>query len=144
LLAFVSACSGPVPSPEDPVRSWLAEAERASRERDIGAMKDLISRSYRDRHGRTQEDVHGIITFQYFRQNSVYLLTRIESLDLPAPSRARLTVLGAMAGSPLEGPASLRQVRADVYRFELELVDEGDQWRVVSGDWRPAGVDDFL
>ena len=39
----------------------------------------------------------------------------------------------------------LRTVRADVYRFDLELLDEGGgEWRLISGDWRPAGLDDFL
>lgn len=142
-LALLSGCADPT-TPEDQVRALLSEIERASREKDVSSVKDAISENYRDAHGRVQKDIHSVITYQYFRQREIYLLTRIESLEFPSPTRAVLVVLGAMAGTPIEGADALQKIRADVYRFDLELRDEGGDWRVVSSDWRPAGLDDFL
>ncbi len=145
LLALVVACAEPVPEPEQQIREFLTEIERASRAKDIGALKDVVSASYSDKVGRRQEDLHNLIVLHYFGRRDVFLLTRIETLELTAPGEAALSLLVAMAGTPLESEQSLRDVRADLYRFELELRDEGSgEWRVLSADWRPARMDDFL
>lgn len=147
-LAVLAACGGAESTPEAEVRALLAEMERASRERDLPALRNAVSAVYRDASGRTTEDIHNVLRVQYLRQRAVYLLTRIESLDFPEPGRADLVVLGAMAGQPLDAEdawESLRKVRADVYRFELTLAREDDDaWRVVSATWRPASLDDVL
>ncbi len=145
LLTVLSACAGPDATPEQQIRAVLGEIERASRAGEVGVLKDFISEHYRDRQGRTRQDLHSVIRYQYLRHKSVYLLTRIEDLELQPPVRARLVVLGAMASAPILDPGALRAARADVYRFDLELADEGGgEWRVVSAAWRPAGIDDFL
>ncbi len=145
LLALVAACSEPVTTPDQQIRATFAEIERASRAGDVTVLKDFVSARYRDAHGRTKNDLHSLIRYQYFRHKKVYLLTRIEELEIADDGTARTTVLGAMASAPVEDPAQLRTVRADVYRFDLELLDEGGgEWKVLSGDWRPAGLDDFL
>ena len=145
LLALAVACTEPVLEPEQQIRDLLGEIERASREKDIQTLKNLVSASYSDKVGRKQENLHSLIKLHYLRRRDVFLLTRIETLELPAPGQAKLSVLAAMAGTPLESEAALRDVRADLYRFELELRDEGSgEWRVVSADWRPARMDDFL
>ena len=145
LLALAVACSEPVQEPEQQIRDLVGEIERASRDKDIQALKDMVSASYSDRVGRKQENLHSLIKLHYLRRRDVFLLTRIETLELPAPGRAKFSLLAALAGTPLESEATLRDVRADLYRFELELRDEGSgRWRVVSADWRPARLDDFL
>jgi hypothetical protein len=142
-LAILSACTDPA-TPEDRIRAFMSEIERASRDKDVSAVKNAISENYRDAHGRLQRDIHSIITLQYLRQREIYLLTRIESLELPSPTEAHVVVLGAMAGTPIEAADALRKIRADVYRFDLQLRDERGSWRVVSGDWRPAILEDFF
>ena len=145
LLAIVAACSEPVATPDEQIRQTFAEIERASRAGEVTVLKDFVSARYRDAHGRTKEDLHSLIRYQYFRHKKVYLLTRIEELEIASDGTARTTVLGAMASAPVENAAELRTVHADIYRFDLELIDEGGgSWKVLSGDWRPAGLDDFL
>lgn len=145
LLALLAACGGPAATPEQQIRATFSELERASRAGEVSVVKDFVSARYRDPRGRTRDDLHGLIRYQYFRHKKVYLLTRIEELDVGEDGRARATVLGAMASGPIEDPSALRRVQADVYRFDLELADEGEgTWRVVSGDWRPANLDDFI
>lgn len=141
---LAAGCGAEPASPEQQIAATLEAIERASRERDLEALRDFVSPSYRDRAGRTRQDVHGLIAFHTLRRQSVYLLTRIQHLELPAPDAAHLVVLAAMAGTPIGGVESLRDVRADVYRFELRLAREGgDTWRAVSADWRPGRLEDF-
>ncbi len=145
LLAFMAACSEPVTTPDEQIRSTFAEIERASRAGDVAVLKDFVSARYRDGQGRTRDDLQALIRYQYLRHKKVYLLTRIEKIEIADDGTARTIVLGAMASAPVEEPAQLRTVHADVYRFDLELLDEGGgSWKVLSGDWRPAALDDFF
>lgn len=144
-LSLLLACGGSPPTPADEVRAFVGEIERASREKDVGALKDAVSQAYADRVGRTREDIHSLIMYHHFRNPQVFLLTRIESLAFASPDRGTLALLAAMAAGPIADLESLREPRADVYRFELEIADEGSaEWRVLSADWRPATLDDLL
>ena len=83
--------------------------------------------------------------FQYFLRNkSIYLLVQIERIDLNDPHRPRVTLYTAMAGKPFADVEALLELRAALYRFDLELIQEEDEWRVVSGRWQPATREDFL
>ena len=144
LMSLLVACSGPEPTAEERIRATFGEIERASRAGEVSVLKDFISQSYADPRGRTKRDLHSLITYQYFRHKKVYRLTRLAQLDVTPPHSAHVTVLGAMASSPIPDVGALRTVHADVYRFDLQLTDEDGAWRVTSGDWRPANLDDFL
>jgi hypothetical protein len=145
LLALLTvACGGEPPTAEERIRAMLGEIERASRERDVATLKGVISEDYEDAHGRSQQDLHSLILYHHFRQKQIYLFTRVEELELAEPGAAELVLLAAMAGSPAADLEALRDVRTDIYRFDLELHDEDGDWRVVSADWRPAALDDFF
>ena len=49
-----------------------------------------------------------------------------------------------MASVPVGVLPDLRNLSADVYRFELTLVDEDGTWRVHRAAWAPATVKDLL
>ena len=144
LALLTAACGGAPPTPEQQIRALLGEIERASRERDVRTLKGVISEGYRDAHGRTRQELSSLISYHHLRHEQVYLFTRLEELQLPQPGAASLVVLAAMAGSPAASLEALRDLRADVYRFRLDLRDEDGAWRIVSADWRPAALDDFL
>ena len=144
-LVCLMGCSRSVETPEQRIRSWLYGIEQASRQKDVKALKSAVSPAYRDEVGRSADDIRGLITYHYLRQQRVYLLTRIEELRLTSPQDAELVVLAGLAGTPLPDRGALREIRADVYRFELRLKEGGrGEWRVTSGAWRPAGIDDFF
>jgi hypothetical protein len=68
----------------------------------------------------------------------------VRAVAVPAPKQGSAEVYVAMAGTPIEAPEALVGLRADLYRFDLELAEEPDgEWRVSSAQWRPAAIDDF-
>jgi hypothetical protein len=142
-LVLGLACAREADSPEARVRAVLAALEQSAQERDAGAMKEHVSDAYQDAHGNDKRAVAQLVAFHLLRNQSVYLLTRVPSLELTAPGEARVEALVAMAGTPIEGPEALLALRADLYRFELRLREEDGAWRVRSADWRRAAVDDF-
>jgi hypothetical protein len=140
LLAL--ACADRTP-PEERVREVLAALEEGAQERDAGAMKQHVSEAYSDAHGNDKRQVAQLVAFHLLRNQSVYLLTRVQGVELAAPGEAKARVLVAMAGTPIESPEALLGLRADLYRFDLAFREEDGAWRVRSADWGPATVQDF-
>jgi hypothetical protein len=53
------------------------------------------------------------------------------------------SVLVALSGKPIEDMSMLPSVHADVYLFELILIREKDDWKLLSSSWRQAMLDDL-
>ena len=77
------------------------------------------------------------------RNQSVYLLVRVNDVVLADPGKAQVDAFVALAGQPIRDATALPELRADLYRFDLRLRDEDGEWRVTSADWRPATLVDF-
>ena len=143
-LVLLAGCSAPEASPEEKIRALLTEVERASRDKDLGALRDVISERYADSAGRDKRELDGILTAQYLRRGSVHMLTRIRSLEFPRAAHAEASVLAGLARTPVLDFADLRRPQADIYVFDLELAEEDDsRWRVIRARWRPARPDDL-
>jgi hypothetical protein len=141
LLAL--ACTREPSSPEDRVRALLAALEESAQRKDAGEMKQHVSEGYSDAQGNDKRAVARLVAFHLLRNQSVYLLTRVQSIEIPEPGQAHAQVLVAMAGTPIEGPEALVRLRADLYRFDLAMREEDGDWRVRSAEWRPASAGDF-
>ena len=141
----LAACSAQPDSPDAQVRALFAMAEAAAEEKDAGALKELVSQHYADDGGHDRQAIAGLLTFHFLRHQTIHLLTRIHAIGFPEPTRAATTIFVAMAGTPILIVDDLARVRADLYRFDFELADEGDgDWRVTRAAWRRATPDDFL
>lgn len=141
--AFALACGAEPESPESRVRAVLASLERSAQTRDVGAMKEHVSASYADSHGHDARAIGGIVGMQLLRNESIHLLTRVRGVEIPAPGVARAVAVVAMAGAPIPGPELLPAVRADLYRFDLDLAEEDGVWRITRAAWRPATIAEF-
>jgi hypothetical protein len=142
-IATLFGCGGPAGSPEEEIRSLVAEAIRAAEERDIGALKDLISEGYADEQGRDKRAVGATIGFYLLRHRAVHVLTRVREVTFPEADAAEANVLAAMAGDAIASVDSLPGMRADLYRFELRLAREDGDWRVRFASWQPAKLKEF-
>ena len=142
-LLLAPSCAREATTPEQRVRAVLAALEEGAQQRDAGAMKEHVSEAYSDAQGNDQRAIAQLVAFHLLRNQSVYLLTRVRSVEVAAPGEARAEVLVAMAGRKIEGPEALLALRADLYRFDLGLAEEDGAWRVRTAQWRPAAIEDF-
>jgi hypothetical protein len=143
-LACALGCGREAESPEDRIRAVLAALEEGAEAKDAGAMREHVSETYADAQGNDKRAIAQLVAFHLLRNQSVYLLTRVGGVALTAPGQGSAEVMVAMAGTPIDGPEALVGLRADLYRFDLELSEEPDgAWRIRSAQWRPAAVDDF-
>jgi hypothetical protein len=142
---LLQACAEEPRGAEAQLRATVAAAERAAEAKNLGAVKALISQRYADDRGQDREAIEGILTLTFLRNQTIHLLTRVDSIELPEPRRAQIRIFVAMAGGPLSSAADLLRMRANLYRFDLDLEDEdGGDWKVTSAEWRPAEPEDFL
>ncbi|HET8760136.1 MAG TPA: hypothetical protein VFN94_03660 [Nitrospiria bacterium] len=136
------SCRSGDDSPDAKIRATIARAETFAEAKDLGGLRDLLSDAYRDDAGQDKRAILGLLFLQVRRHESIHLLTRIDRIDV-RPPQAESTVFVAMAGSPIAGADDLPSLRADLYRFDLTLVEERGTWRVAKSSWRPAALTDF-
>jgi hypothetical protein len=131
-------------TPETEVRATLARAEQAAAAKDLAVLRDLVAEKYSDRDGRDRRAIEQLLRVYFLRHGSIHLLTRVQSVTFPEPTRAEVVVLVAMAGTPVASGADLTGLAADLHRFELTLAREGDTWRAVRAEWRRAEPGELL
>jgi hypothetical protein len=132
-LALLSGCADEA-SPEQQVRAVIEAMELAAEQRDVGELMQHISDNYRDAQGQDRTEVSRYVRGYFVVNQSVHLLTRIESLEFPAPDEARVKLQVGMAGR--EGEPGAAGFTADVHNFDVVLVREDDAWKVSYADWR--------
>ena len=139
---LLSAC-GPPQSAEEQIRAGLDQLETAAQERDAGVLLDWISDDYYDSQGRDKKALRAIVRIHLLRNHHLYLHKIIKQIDV-AESRATVTVLVAAAGEPIDGVDSLVNLQAELLRFDLELTQDGDEWRLSAAKWRRIPAHHFL
>ena len=132
-LLLLTACSDDG-SPEQQVRAVIESMEVAAEARDVGDLMEHISASYRDAQGQARTEASRYARGYFIANQSVHLLTRVESLEFPAPDEARVKLQVGMAGRA--GAPGQAGLSADLYDFDLALVLEDGEWKVSYADWR--------
>lgn len=138
------ACGDEPDSPEARVKAYLARGEVAAEARDLQGLRAMISPAYRDDLGRDRRAVVRLLAGYFLRHRSIHLLTRVEHVAFAEETRAQVVVYVAMAARPMTDAHALLSLRADLYRFELALVEQAGEWQLTSVTWRPAEQADFI
>jgi len=142
-LVFAAACSR-TESPEEQIRMFVKTGEEAVEARELGNVKKLISEQYLDQGQRTKRDMVALVARYLYVNKNIHLLTRIDQLNFPAPDKAQFHLYVAMTGQNVSDLDSLLNMQADLYRFDMELAREEDDWQLVRSTWRPAQSTDFF
>lgn len=143
LTLILLSCEG-ANNPEHQIREMIAAGEEAVEARSIMSARDFIANSYQDQQGRQKAGVEKILAGYILRNKSIHLLTRVHDLTLNDNQiRADIILYVAMANIPLPTLDQLVYTRADFYRFDLELLLEEGEWRISSGRWHPARLEEF-
>jgi hypothetical protein len=113
----------------------VTRGEEAAEAKERRALIGMISPDYTDARGNERSDIENILRAYFFRQNSISLLINIEDVRLIAGSAAEIDLTVGMAGQN-DGVFGFS---ADAYRFEMELMKEGDDWLLISARWGELG-----
>ncbi len=139
-----TACSQSSDSPEQQILAYIAAGETAAQKRDIFAIKSMIADEYLDKKGRNRQKVVSIVAGYFFRHKNIHTLSRVKQLTFPRPGRAHLVLMVGLAGDPIGDFEHLFALQATVHLFDMQLVEQAGEWRLLSAQWRRASRDDFL
>lgn len=140
---FVAACGGPEESPEARIKDLVSRAEQAAEDHDLSVFRDSVSDDYQDDHGYNRQAVLRLVQGMLLRNQNIHLLSLVREVRVENGS-AYARILVAMSSRPIESADALLNVRADLMRFDVQLVLESDEWRVRAVDWQRAEPGDFL
>lgn len=126
---LMTACSSP-DSPENQVTQVIGRMEGAAEARDVGDFMESIATDFRGRSGEGPDELRRYVQGYFIANQSIRLLTRIDSIEFPHPDEARVRVTVGMAGREA-GAADAWNLATDIQTFEAVLRPEGGEWKVI-------------
>ena len=135
LASALPGCGDPPTPPEEAVRAWVALGYQLAEDKDRGALMDMISPSYADARGNEKSDIENMFRVYFLRANGISLLPKIDDVRIFGDTAAEVDLTVGMAATN-DGVLGFS---ADAYQFELELVQDGDDWLLISGQWGELG-----
>lgn len=133
----LTACGNSTATPEDALRLWVSDMAEAVEANDRGGMLDLISPAYVDRRNNDYEAIDQKLRLLFLRQQNLIAMNTIDEIRVSAGTAAEIDLTVGLAGMA-RGSFGLE---ADVYRFELELTQDEDEWLLIGARWAPMGRD---
>lgn len=135
LAVLIAGCAAS--DPEADIRALLAAAVEAAEARDAGFFAELIGDSYRDARGHDREEIVRMLRGYFLANQRVEVVSRVDEVVVEGGDAARATVHAGLIGQRA-GAALLGGLDAELYRFDLELVNDSGEWRIIGARWRPA------
>lgn len=142
ILPWLAAClllagCGTDTSPEQQVRTVIASAQAAAAERNLSGIMDLVSPRYEDGQGGSAVELSRTLRGYFIANQSVHLLTRVESVEFPYKDMARVHLTVGTLGRKAS-PADTLELAADLQDVHLELRLERGEWKVTRAEWQPV------
>jgi hypothetical protein len=123
--------------PEGVIRERLAAAERAAEARETGFFRDLLAADYVDAHGNDRDQMIDAIRGYFLTHSAIEIVSRVDEVTLADGEAARAVMhvgmIGRRAGESLLGGAE-----GELYRIELEMIEDDGDWRVARAAWNRA------
>lgn len=135
LLVFMGACGGPKVGAEEQLTQWVDAVQTAAEAKQRRAILGMISPAYKGAKGYDRDNIDGKLRAYFFRQSNIKLLTTINEIRVFGDSAAEVDLTVAMAGTN----DGFMGFSADAYKFQLELVLEGNDWLLISARWTELG-----
>jgi hypothetical protein len=136
VLLLFGGCGGDPPTAQEQIKATVTAIEQAVEAGSAGDAAEWLHDDYRDERHADRRAATRSLTGYLFRHRDRHLLTFIRSIDLAADGEtAQVIVLVGMTGTPVETVDRLLAVKADLYRFELQMRNDDGTWQVSSSRW---------
>lgn len=146
VLLLLAGCGGSE-TPEDRVRAFVSTMADSAEQRRWRDFNTHVADRYGDEQGLDKPTVVAIAARYLLANQSVHVLERVPTVQVafPVPLQATAVVYAAIAGQPIAQATDLARVKAEVYRFEIEVAENAaGALEVVQASWQPAPIAAFL
>lgn len=140
---FLISCSDEKQSPENEIRQYIESGKLAAENRSYRDLAELISEQYKDQKGLDKKRISNMARAYFLMHQNIYLLTKINSIDFQDDNSVFVVLHVAMAGTEITNLNIISQLRARVYKFELQLIKK-DSWLLTQAKWKSADIQDML
>jgi hypothetical protein len=141
VFALLASCGGDPETPEARIGALIDSMEQAVEARAVKQAAGMLHGQYKDdRHPDRSAAIRTLAAYLR-RHSSIHLFSLVDSIDVsPDGTAATAVVYVAMSGVAIDSVETLATVRADLYRFDLDLnLGDGD-WRILRSRWRRADI----
>ena len=142
IVLVVAACSDPDSTPEAQIRSYIERGIEAAEQRSVDDLVEMMHPNYLDSQGNRPQQIEKILRLYFLRHKNIHLFSKIDSIELINDNQATVKMHVAMAGSVIADVDALAALRAQIYRFELELVKQSE-WQLQHARWARASAADL-
>ncbi|MCU7796475.1 MAG: hypothetical protein KZQ73_09975, partial [Candidatus Thiodiazotropha sp. (ex Semelilucina semeliformis)] len=144
VLGVLSGCGKEPVTPEVALTRLIEAGEMAVEARDLSSAMALVDPDYSDTRGNGFPQLRGLLAGYFIRHPSIYVISKIDRIELVSEREANVLVYAGLAGSAQEASGPLTGWRGNLLRLDLafKLNDDGD-WLLQRAAWRPARRDDF-
>lgn len=142
-LLLLYACSDNEITNEDRIRQYIDAGKLAAENRSHSDFSDLIHKSYLDPKGLNKQQLIKLVRAYFFRHKNIHLLIKVDDIAFDGDNLAFVTMHIAMAGNVISDANALTSLRANIYKFELRLIND-DEWLLQQASWQKATVKDML
>lgn len=151
LSSFLSGCSDNEITSEAKIKAVVESAVKTVEQKELGRLADVIAESYSDQYGNNRKNALKMLRLYFLRNRSIYLFTQIKSIDLLGDeqqkdleqSSAQIKVYVGMAGTPISNGIPVG-VRANLFLFDLKMVEEDSEWLVQQAAWKRVSREDII
>jgi hypothetical protein len=99
----------------------------------MGFFRDLVGAGYRDSRGQDRTELLRMLQGYFIANQRIEIVSRVDEVAVEGSDAARAVVYAGLLGQR-SGAELLAGVDADLYRFELELVNDDGEWRIIGAD----------
>lgn len=146
LILLLSACSDKPDDPKSLIETVIDEVERAAEKKSVTKFKEHISIDYKDnQHSERQRLIRSLIVY-FHRNKYIHLFTRIRNIEISQQNnlQANASVNVAMTGTQVDSAEKLLMLKADVFRFNIDLANIDEQWMITGAEWKRIQVNEFF
>lgn len=143
-IFLFSACGKDAASPEEKIYQMMEQMESAIQERSLDRVKTMVSSGYTDEWHPSRAAALRSLIFYFQGHQNIHLLTRVTDLQISHDEKsANLVIYVGMAGKPIENADYLIALKADLFRFDVNLVNDGGDWLVAGASWQRVRPESF-
>jgi len=142
-LMLVACTDEEVPD-EQQVRNTIVQLETAIESGSVQQAVKLLSTDYSDKfHPRRGAAARSLFGYMQ-RHRNINLFSLVKQIDIADDgASAKVVVQVALTGVPVKSKETLFSIKADFYRFEIELKSIDDLWLISTAHWQRGALDLF-
>jgi hypothetical protein len=142
LAILLNACSDDELTREDEIKLYIESGVKAAENRSSDDLAELIDEGYLDDRTLSKTQLTKMAQLYFFRHKKIFLFTKMDTIEFLTENEALVTLHVAMAGSVISDASVLSSLRAETYKFDLELIKQ-DEWLLRRASWQRASLGDL-